>query len=241
MVSRSQQRAHLIIGGLIEISVELADRVERCRRLQAHQRVDFPPQLVAGGRCRYRHRHQYRLRQGTQRPRRRPHRGSRRQPIVNQNYRAPLNPNRRSPFPIQRLPPRNLPDLPRRCRIDGLLRNPERPHHIRLHHHQAPARHRPHCQLFLPRNAQLAHNKNVEWPMQSPRHLERHRHSTPRQSQHDRPRPIQLLADGMRQRTARVTAILKYVHHGSCDANRLLRVPFSPHAVRNRSAIQRVF
>jgi hypothetical protein len=49
----------------------------------------------------------------------------------------------------------------------------------------ASARDRANSQFLFARQAQLADNVYIQWSFQSPGHLKRYRHTSPRQPQHD--------------------------------------------------------
>ncbi len=48
----------------------------------------------------------------------------------------------------------------------------------------------PHRQLFLSRDSQLADQEDIHWRVESPRDLERNRHTPPRQRQHQHVRAV---------------------------------------------------
>jgi hypothetical protein len=81
----NEQSANLGVRGLIEIAVELADRVKRLRCLDTDNLVNFAAQLFAGAGCRDRHRHDDSASDGTQGARCGFHAGTGREAIVDEN------------------------------------------------------------------------------------------------------------------------------------------------------------
>jgi hypothetical protein len=90
------------------------------------------------------------------------HRGSGRQPVIHQNDGPAGDIRRRAIAAIEPIAPRQLPQLARHDRVDFMFRNSETAHDFIVQNADTAGCDRAHCQLLVPRNAQLAHQKNIE-------------------------------------------------------------------------------
>ena len=92
----------------------------------------------------------------------RPHAGACREAVVDQDDRLALDLRRRPLAAIEPLPPSQLLLLARSDRVDERLGDAERLDELLVQHSGTAARDRPHRQLLLPRQAELADEEDVE-------------------------------------------------------------------------------
>ena len=115
----------------------------------------------------------------------RPHRRPGRETVVHEHDGLSAQLERRPVAAVGELPPGQLRPLPLRHADDDLLVQPQLAHDLLVEDADAAARDCPHRQLRLPREPELADEKDVERRPQRAGDLARHRHTAARQAEHD--------------------------------------------------------
>ena len=165
--------------------------MERLRRNGTNDIVDLCPHFLAGlRRCRRNcddDAGRLQLSQGLDGGM---HGGAGCQTVIHQNHGATANVGGRSAAAIETLAPRQLLVLSFGNRLDQIVRDPEAPHELVIEHTHAAARDRAHRQLLVARDAQLAHDKDVERRAERTGDFVCDGHATARERQHEHVRAI---------------------------------------------------
>ena len=181
-----QQLDDLLVGGLGEVEVPLADPEERLWSHDAYGLVHFPLEFTAGGKRGGRNGHgdpsgpvaferQYR---GA-------HAGPRGQPIVHEDGRLALQFERGPVAAIEALAALQFRLLSDGDGIDLALVQPGRPHHVVVQHPYSTTGDGPERKFLLPGHPELADHVDVERSPQGFGDLEGHHDAAPRQPQDD--------------------------------------------------------
>ena len=191
LLGMSEQLADLLIRGLSEVLVPVADSVKGFRCDRADDLVDLGSQLFTGlGRCRrYRHNDpgRFALPQCLDG---RAHRGTGRQPVIDQDHGPTMHIERRTTTAISTLAPRQLVALLRLDPVDHIVRNTQVSDDLLVEDARAAGRNGTHCELFVARDAELADDEDVQRRPERAGYFIRDRHTATRQCQYDHIRPI---------------------------------------------------
>jgi hypothetical protein len=141
------------------------------------------------------------------------HRGSRRQPVVDEDHRAAGHVGRRPVAAVGALAPLQLAPLLRIDRLDPLRRQAERLDHRLVEHADAAGRDRAERMLLVPGHPELAHQEHVERRTQLPSDLVRDRHAAPRQPEHDDVVAPRVAAQALREHPAGVPPVPELLLH----------------------------
>ena len=154
------------------------------------------------------------------------------QPVIHQNDGPAGDIRGRAIAAIEPIAPRQLPQLARHDRVDFMFRNSETAHDFIVQNADTAGCDRAHCQLLVPRNAQLAHQKNIERRAERTSQLKSDGHPAARQGQDENIRPIGVSRQLLRELAAGIGAIAKAFRlHASSGRDNAVES-----AVRSRSA-----
>jgi hypothetical protein len=131
------------------------------------------------------------------------------QPVIHQNDGPAGDIRGRAIAAIEPIAPRQLPQLARHDRVDFMFRNSETAHDFIVQNADTAGCDRAHCQLLVPRNAQLAHQKNIERRAERTSQLKSDGHPAARQGQDENIRPIGVSRQLLRELAAGIGAIAK--------------------------------
>jgi hypothetical protein len=208
MLTPRQQLADLLIRRLSEVLVPVADSVKGFRGDRADDLVDFCFQLFAslGRGGRYRHDDMG----GPVLPQRHDgcaHRSAGRQTVIDQDHSTTTHIERRTTAAVSTLAPRQLLAFLCSDSVDYVVRNAQILDDLIVQDPQAAGRNRTHGQLFVPGDAKLADDKDVQRRVKRLGHFKRDRHAAARQRQYDHIRAIGVSGELCGQQPPRFAAI----------------------------------
>ncbi|MNG04353.1 hypothetical protein D3C84_874790 [compost metagenome] len=188
----------------------MPDRHKPISSDRAHQLVHLTAQRLRRFNRRHRHRDDNaRRRLCAHRVNRRPHRSARRQAIVNQNHHLILELHRRARSAIHLLTPQQFAGFPCDHSIERGLINRVCPQRMLIEDLNTAAGNRAHRQLLMGRNAQFAHQHQVEANVQRGRHFIRHRHTATGQGEDDDIGAMRVLEQRRHQPPTGIGAVLQ--------------------------------
>ena len=203
--------AHLVIGDLGEIPERLTHRQKGGRHGCAHDVLDDPGELAAGGFRGGGYGHDD---LGGQRLPQRLHRGQHRGPggqaVVDQDHRLAGNLQWRTALPVGGLTPGQFVGFPVGDLAQLLRRDPQTPHHVVVDDHPPATGQRPHCELLVPGRSEFADDERIQWCAQGAGHLEGDRQAAPGQAEHHHPRLVPVGAQHPGQDPAGLPAVAEH-------------------------------
>jgi hypothetical protein len=122
-----------------------------------------------------------------------PHAGAGREAVVNENHGPAGDIGERSIAAVLALTPVELALLGLSDTLYIAVAQAKLRNHRRIDELYAAARNRPHCELLVARNAELADDEHVEWYVEGPSDFERNRNTTARQREHQNVRATSVI------------------------------------------------
>ncbi len=183
--------------------------------VQADDAVGQRLQLRDAVRSCHRHRHgDARRLQLAHRLHRGAHGGARGQSVIHQDHRTPGDHRPRAVTAISLFAALQLVAFLSDGTVDLGPGGVNVAHDVLVHHPHTTAGNGAHGQLAIAGRAELAYHQNVQLQPQALRHLERHRHTTARQRQHQGIGPVAFLRQPLGQRLACMYSIGERDHQG---------------------------
>jgi hypothetical protein len=187
LVRGLEQGPDLVVGGLAEALVGLADGEEVRGCLELHQLIDDSRDAVAqAGRADGDGEHDALRPPCAQHARARERRAARGHSVVDEHDRASLERDRRAISPIALQPTLQLLLLAHDHRVQLGLRDPQRGYRGRVDQPHAALAERSDAELRRSGGTEFAHDHQVQRRAQPPGDLEGHRDAASRQGHHDR-------------------------------------------------------
>src|SRR6218665_67372 len=217
-----EKREHLFVRRLREVLAPDPHPPEGPRPVATDGVVPLPRERLAGGRRRGGHSDHEpgrllfpQCRDG------RAHRGARRDAVIHENDGLARDAGRRTAAAAQPLTPQQLTRFSPNGLLEHLVRHAQAVDHLGVHEADAAAGERPHGQLLVARDSELANHEDIQGSAQVPGDLEADGDSAPWQGEHDDVRAPGIRLQGGREHLSPMVAISIAAHEGKLGPRHL--------------------
>ena len=206
---------HFGVAGLLETAVALADRVKIRRRDQANQLIHFRRQRCHALKRADRHcNDQRRDLAVADHLDRRAQRSASGDAVIDQDHAAPGQVGRRTASAVEPVAARDFAQRAFGALLDCFGRHQPRLEQAKLEHPQPAGTDRAHRVFFVARQAEFAHQHDVELGAQCLRDCKADRHAPARQRQHQYVGPLGISGQALCQQLAGVHAVVETIWSG---------------------------
>lgn len=210
-----------VIGGLVEVVVPESDRLKWFRRFGAYDLIDDVPKRIAyfwsgDGNCHDDLRWPFFSERGNTRS----HRRAGRQTVVDEDDGSARQIGEATIAPILTFAPFELGLLHRCNTLYVLVAHTRDANEVLVEHAHATTGKGAHGQLFVPREAELSNDEDIEWHMKGLGNLESNGNAAARKGKNDHIATIRIRAQLGGKPPAGISPIAKSPFHGS-QASRL--------------------